>query len=55
MTLNKPLEFDLPCWKGMSNHAKEFISGLLVKDPSYRMTLEKALAHPWLKSINKLQ
>jgi len=50
MTLNSPLEFDLPCWKTVSHQAKDFIEGLLIKDPAKRTNLEKALSHPWLKN-----
>lgn len=35
-------------WSHVSVEAKEFISSLLIKNPSERMTVEKALSHPWL-------
>ena len=31
-----------------SENARDFISGLLTKDPNTRMGLKKAIAHPWL-------
>ena len=34
MTINAQLVFDLPCWKLVSEHAKIFITSLLIKDPS---------------------
>lgn len=34
MTLTAPLIFDLPCWNQVSDSAKDFIRGLLIKDPS---------------------
>jgi hypothetical protein len=40
MTLHEPLEFDLPIWKKVSNTSKDFISGLLKKNPKERLTLE---------------
>jgi len=50
MTLHGPLEFDLPIWDQVSSSAKDLITGLLQKDPNKRLTLEKAMTHPWLKS-----
>lgn len=51
MTIHSPLIFDLPCWKEVSPVAKDFISQLLIKDPTQRMTIEKALQHPWIKNV----
>jgi serine/threonine protein kinase len=48
MTLHDPLVFDLPVWDSVSHSAKEFIEGLLAKNPNDRMTLKEALKHPWL-------
>jgi serine/threonine protein kinase len=53
MTLHGPLEFDLPIWDQVSSSAKDLITGLLQKDPNKRLTLEKAMAHPWLKSMSQ--
>lgn len=39
-------------WDIISDEAKDFITRLLVKDPKERMTLEEALIHPWLLSLN---
>jgi calcium-dependent protein kinase len=33
--------------------ARDFISKLLVKEPSQRMTVTEALNHEWIKSTNK--
>ena len=49
-TINRPLEFDLPCWNRVSQSCKELVSGLLIKDPKNRLTLDKVFSHPWLKS-----
>lgn len=37
-------------WGFISDEAKDFISRLLVKDPSSRMSVEEALSHPWIVS-----
>ena len=50
-TIHKPLEFDLPCWKSVSLQAKDLITNLLLKDPIKRISLENALAHPWLTGV----
>jgi len=49
MTLENPLIFDLPCWKKVSDSAKDLITKLLIKDPTKRMNLKEALAHEWLQ------
>ncbi|XP_065107022.1 serine/threonine-protein kinase Chk2 [Paramisgurnus dabryanus] len=36
-------------WKNVSNDAKDLIKKLLVVDPEKRLSVEKALEHPWLK------
>ena len=41
-------DFPEPEWTEISEHAKDFIRHLLVKDPRKRMTGEECLAHPWL-------
>eukprot|EP00286_Rhodomonas_abbreviata_P019286 CAMPEP_0181293682 /NCGR_PEP_ID=MMETSP1101-20121128/3193_1 /TAXON_ID=46948 /ORGANISM="Rhodomonas abbreviata, Strain Caron Lab Isolate" /LENGTH=359 /DNA_ID=CAMNT_0023398281 /DNA_START=196 /DNA_END=1272 /DNA_ORIENTATION=+ len=35
-------------WSGVSNDAKELIRGLLTVDHNKRLTVEQAIAHPWL-------
>ena len=52
MTLNKQLEFDLPCWKNHSNMVKDLLTKLLTKDPKLRITLDSALNHPWFKDVD---
>jgi len=47
MTLNENLVFDLPVWTQVSPMAKDFISKLLVKKPENRISLDKAMSHPW--------
>ena len=47
MTLDDKLVFDLPCWDDVSSNAKDLITKLLLKDPSKRISLDKAMEHPW--------
>ncbi|KAI2796533.1 hypothetical protein BLOT_015740 [Blomia tropicalis] len=42
-------DFNDESFDPISSHAKDFISKLLVKDKSKRLTAIKALKHPWLK------
>ena len=36
-------------WENISGDAKDFVQGLLMRDPSERLTVEKALSHPWMR------
>jgi calcium/calmodulin-dependent protein kinase I len=47
---NFPKEY----WSEVSHLAKDFISRLLVVDPSKRMTAAEALKHPWLQTTSKV-
>jgi len=40
-------------WSQVSDLAKDFISKLLVVDPTKRLTAEEALDHPWFTSNEK--
>lgn len=42
--------FPSPYWDPISPQAKDFISKLLVKEPSERLSASQAVQHPWLKS-----
>jgi len=42
-------EFDDDSWSDISDNAKDFITELLVLDPSERMTAKQALMHPWIR------
>uniref|UniRef100_A0A8C4R180 Protein kinase domain-containing protein n=1 Tax=Eptatretus burgeri TaxID=7764 RepID=A0A8C4R180_EPTBU len=46
--LRAEYEFDSPYWDDISDSAKDFISGLMEKEPRIRFTCEKALQHPWI-------
>lgn len=51
--LSQKLEFPSPEWDNVSKEAKDFIAGLLEKDPEKRLTAAEALRHRWVtdKSI----
>lgn len=45
----QPLEY----WRGVSDHAKEFIRRCLTVDPNKRMTAHDALSHPFVAGQNE--
>ncbi|KAK7507540.1 hypothetical protein BaRGS_00001475, partial [Batillaria attramentaria] len=45
---NVDYDFDDDVWDSVSDDAKDFIKRLLIKDKNQRMTIDEALAHPWL-------
>jgi calcium-dependent protein kinase len=47
--------FASPRWKKVSVESRRFISALLVKDPTLRLTAEQALHNPWLDADFKKQ
>lgn len=51
MTLNKKLEFDLPCWKDYSAECKDILVRLLDKDPSQRINLKNTMNHKWFDGM----
>ncbi|KAI0533101.1 kinase-like domain-containing protein [Xylaria digitata] len=44
----QPLEY----WRGVSDHAKDFIRRCLTVDPNKRMTAHEALSHPFVAGYN---
>jgi len=48
--INVEYDFEDECWDEISDLAKEFISALLQRVPSNRLTATQALEHPWLSS-----
>ncbi|NXM14223.1 MYLK2 kinase, partial [Ploceus nigricollis] len=54
-TLNNVLAanwyFDEETFESVSNEAKDFISNLIIKDKSARMSADKCLQHPWLNNL----
>lgn len=49
-TLEGAYTFQQPCWDGVSDLAKDFVSKLLEHDQDRRMSASEALRHPWLYS-----
>jgi calcium-dependent protein kinase len=45
--------FNSPAWKTVSKNAKNFISRLILLDPTKRMAADQALNHIWLKDGGK--
>lgn len=41
-------DFEDEVWNDISDDAKDFIQKLMLKDKSDRLTIDDALAHPWL-------
>ncbi|XP_034643537.1 myosin light chain kinase 2, skeletal/cardiac muscle, partial [Trachemys scripta elegans] len=54
-TLNNVLEakwyFDEEAFEGISDEAKDFVSNLIIKQKSGRMSAAKCLQHPWLNDL----
>uniref|UniRef100_A0A1A8M9I2 non-specific serine/threonine protein kinase n=3 Tax=Nothobranchius TaxID=28779 RepID=A0A1A8M9I2_9TELE len=48
-------EFNRQYFDSTSAMAKDFVTKLLVKNPSERMTAEDCLLHPWIKPITRIQ
>jgi serine/threonine protein kinase len=51
--LKGKLEFDKMKWKGISDHAKEFISRLLEFDPEKRPNAQECLKMKWVRRFSK--
>ena len=45
-------EFHADYWRNVSPEAKDLISNLLVVSPLNRLTVDQALAHPWMRVHN---
>ncbi|KAJ7380105.1 hypothetical protein OS493_010816 [Desmophyllum pertusum] len=45
-------DFDDECFDDLSHDAMEFIEGLLVKEPSERLTIEECFQHSWIKDTH---
>ena len=48
-TLKIEIDFDEPAWTEFSEEAKEFVRGLLTREPRNRLTPEQALGHIWIR------
>ncbi|KAI3786308.1 hypothetical protein L1987_39899 [Smallanthus sonchifolius] len=42
-------------WASLSPQAKDFVKGLLNKDPRKRLTAAQALSHPWIRDHNGVE
>lgn len=51
--LTDELNFNKPCWEGISAEARDFVARLLEREPGMRPTAKEALEHPWLKGNSK--
>ena len=51
--INSPTPFKENIWKNISVEAKDFVSGLLEKNPEKRFNIEQILEHSWIKGLNK--
>lgn len=52
--LEAKVNFPSPEWDKVSDNAKAFIKGLIVKEPSQRLTAAQASEHPWLQQATLL-
>ena len=50
-TIEDPIPFKENVWKYISVEAKDFVAGLLEKNPEKRFNIEQILEHPWIKSL----
>mmetsp|Transcript_17582 Transcript_17582/g.26330 ORF Transcript_17582/g.26330 Transcript_17582/m.26330 type:complete len:108 (+) Transcript_17582:3-326(+) len=44
--------FDVPAWEAVSPEAKRLVRQLMTVDPQERLTVEQALAHPWVLQLD---
>jgi serine/threonine protein kinase len=51
--LYRPIQFGGPMWENISYEAREFVEGLLRKDPVERMNINKLLEHQWIQQATK--
>ena len=53
-TIKEPTPFEDNIWKKLSPEAKQFVDGLLQKDPNKRLKIDQAADHPWIKKFSKV-
>lgn len=51
--VNCNISFFSPRTKSLSKEAKDLMASLIVKDPTTRLSLEKAINHPWLMGVGE--
>ncbi|CAL5093592.1 unnamed protein product [Urochloa decumbens] len=49
--LHGSLDFDSDPWPSVSEHAKDLLRKVLIRDPKKRLTAHQVLCHPWLQTI----
>ena len=49
--IDASIPFKENIWKNISVEAKDFVEGLLKKNPAKRFNIEQILQHPWIKSL----
>ena len=47
-TIHDKVPFRSSIWDNFSSNAKDFVSGLLIKNPLHRLTIKEALIHDWI-------
>ncbi|KJE97821.1 calcium/calmodulin-dependent protein kinase II gamma M subunit [Capsaspora owczarzaki ATCC 30864] len=47
-------EYPSPDWDDVSSEARDLIDRLLVQDPAKRLTVDQALAHPWIAQSDRV-
>ena len=52
-TVNEDPPYKGSIWKTISKEAKDFIKGLLQKNPEERMNIKEALEHEWFHKFDK--
>ncbi len=45
--VSKPINFNQPCWSGITNLAKDLVYRMLIKDPQGRINIHQVVSHPW--------
>ena len=53
-TIEDPIPFHSKIWKKFSSEVKQFVEGLLNKNPKKRLSITQVLEHPWIKKFNKV-
>ena len=53
-TIQDPVPYPSQVWSGLSKEAKQFVEGLLKKNPADRMTIKQVLEHEWIKKYSKV-
>ncbi len=50
-TINEPVPYSDKIWDKLSPEAKDFVDGLLKKNPEERLKIKQVLEHPWIKKF----